>query len=245
MGEAGQGEGTRAFPRRNPQGAPPGRRSGDGARTASDETRSKGYRRALKQPTSAREEPGRKERTMSEREALVMEGTLFAQDPDGTPEEKREAPGAPDNELVFEGWGSRRLRDAMRIAMTIVRTRTKVTGCRLVSRRDDTDALVFASDSHRLAQVRISEVSRSTKKRGPRPGAAGAGGEGAGARRAGSQSADPRREWPCGDRTRRERRDDRLPKRRGVGSRGVRLILIHHRCGLPPCTPPGRGLTDV
>ena len=103
---------------------------------------------------------------MSEREALVMEGTLFAQDPDGTPEEKREAPGAPDNELVFEGWGSRRLRDAMRIAMTIVRTRTKVTGCRLVSRRDDTDALVFASDSHRLAQVRISEVSRSTKSAG-------------------------------------------------------------------------------
>ena len=166
VGEAGQDEGTRAFPRRNPQGAPPGRRSGDGARTASDETRSKGYRRALKQPTSAREESGRKERTMSEREALVMEGTLFAQDPDGTPEEKREAPGAPDNELVFEGWGSRRLRDAMRIAMTIVRTRTKVTGCRLVSRRDDRDALVFASDSHRLAQVRISEVSRSTKSAG-------------------------------------------------------------------------------
>ena len=95
--------------------------------------------------------------------AATDEEPLFAQDADRRPEEKPQGPGAADDELIFEGWSSRRLQEAMRIARTILHAHTNATGCRLVSRRGDSDAVVYASDSHRLAQVRINDLSRSTK----------------------------------------------------------------------------------
>ena len=55
---------------------------------------------------------------MCEQVALEMEGTLLGRDPDARAEQESGVPGAPDNELIFEGRASQQTagRDADRDA---------------------------------------------------------------------------------------------------------------------------------